>query len=80
MHDTIDPEDIQLRPAATMCVSGPSRSGKTTFIKKLLFNLNQMYRPQGIPNKILYCYTAEQPMYGEMRHVLPYIIFHKGLY
>ena len=35
--------------------------------------------PDDIPNKILYCYSVEQPMYGEIRGVLPRIIFHKGL-
>ena len=68
-----------MKKSTTMCISGPSRSGKTTFIKKLLFNLEEMYVAGEAPKRIMYCYTVEQPMYSEMKEHIPHIVFHKGL-
>ena len=77
--NTVMGDQFLLRKASTMCISGPSRSGKTTFIKKLLSNLPHMYSDRDLPDKILYCYSIEQPMYIEMKQIIPNITFHKGL-
>ena len=76
---TIIAGDILLRKASTMCISGPSRCGKTTFVFKLLTHLKDMYADGEVPQRILYCYSTDQPMYDEMEKQVPDIEFHKGL-
>ena len=78
-ENTVTADQFLLKKASTMCISGPSRSGKTTFIKKLLINLEHMYPDGDTPHNILYCYSIEQPMYLEMKEIIPNITFHKGL-
>ncbi len=46
--------DFRIRFNRTMCVSGPSHSGKTTFTMNLLKNRNEVFDTQ--PNRVLWCY------------------------
>jgi KaiC/GvpD/RAD55 family RecA-like ATPase len=43
----------------TMIVCGPTQSGKTVFVLKIIENVNKHIQPA--PKKILYCYTEYQP-------------------
>ena len=58
-------------------VSGPSLSGKSTFVRQLLQLGAEMI--DGVPEKILYCYGAYQPMFDEMKNEIPNIYFIEGL-
>lgn len=59
-----------------MMVAGPTGCGKTNWIFKLLASRLNFTEPV---TGILYCYGVYQPMYTEMKRVIPNIEFHKGL-
>ena len=62
----------------SMIVSGPTRSGKTQWVTRLL--LDKVKRIQPTPNSIFYCYTHWQPKYDVLQSTFPNEIrFHKGL-
>lgn len=42
-----------------MIVNGPTQSGKTVFVLKMIDNAETMIEPP--PKKIMYCYTEDQP-------------------
>lgn len=46
--------DFRLQPYRICCVSGPSQSGKTEFVLRLLRNRHELFRKP--LNKILWCY------------------------
>ena len=60
----------------TMTVAGPSRSGKTTWVGKLLKNRFMQIKPT--PSRIIYCYTHWQPMYDELKRLIPEIEWGDG--
>jgi hypothetical protein len=61
---------------STIGVFGPSQVGKTTFVLKLIENVDSMYMTK--PERILYCYTAYQPAYEQLEK-LPYVTLNEGL-
>lgn len=70
-------KDLKLSTPARLFCSGPSGCGKTTFVKQLLFNLEDVF-DQPVAN-IIFCYAAEQPIYEELRKFYPKkITFVKG--
>ena len=50
--------DFRLRNDRTMCISGPSQSGKTTFLRKLLTHRNEVFLHPF--NRIIWCYGIYQ--------------------
>lgn len=58
-------------PFACM-MAGPSMSGKTTLLTSILEQANVLIQPP--PNKIIYCYSMQQPCIN-----VPNIIYHKGI-
>ncbi len=50
--------DLRIRFNRTMCISGPSHSGKTTFTLNLLKHRNEIFDTQ--PNRVLWCYGIYQ--------------------
>lgn len=61
----------------TSIISGPTGSGKTTFLKNLLIYKNILIKPQ--PNKIILCYKEWQPAYDEFKNSISGIEFHDGI-
>ena len=61
----------------TVIVAGPTRSGKTTWVAKLLHNLVKQIKP--IPSKIILCYMHCQPMYDELKKLIPEIKWEDAL-
>lgn len=55
----------------SMLICGPSNSGKTYFVKRLLDT--KIIHPQ--PSRVLWCYGAYQKLFEEMKNVE----FHEGL-
>ncbi|CAC5359496.1 unnamed protein product [Mytilus coruscus] len=60
----------------TICVVGPTQSGKTMFTKKLIENVNEMFTDP--PEKILYVYLEYQKLFDEMQ-TISNLILHEGL-
>ena len=61
----------------TICVSGTTGAGKTTWVYRLLREKNFMF--EKTPEKVLYCYGIWQDLYTEMEKNLKEIDFHEGL-
>lgn len=56
--------------------AGPSQSGKSSFVKRLIENRNQMIFPK--PARVVWCYTQQQPLYSLLRND-PEISFVRGM-
>jgi hypothetical protein len=61
---------------ATIGVFGPSQVGKTTFVLKLIENVDSMFMRK--PQRILYCYSAWQSSYEKLEK-LPYVTLNEGV-
>ena len=68
---------LLLQSPFTMLCSGTTSSGKTSFVKRLIRNADQMFRE--VPRAILYCYSSFQPTYASMEKELNHISFKEGL-
>ncbi len=53
-----------LKHPFTSIVAGPTKAGKSVWVKNLIFELQNMVEP--LPEDIFYCYTEWQPMYQEL--------------
>lgn len=51
--------DLRLKCDRTMCVVGPSHSGKTHFTLKLLDHRHELF--DCVPNRVVWCYGIYQP-------------------
>ena len=61
----------------TCMLAGPSKSGKTTLLKKILFNHHKLIdKPI---NKIIYCYSRWQNNFSELLNTISNIQFIQGL-
>ena len=58
-------DSLKLVHPSNCLVSGPSSSGKTFFVKKLIDD--KMFDP--MPKTILYCYGSYQPLFNSMKNV-----------
>jgi hypothetical protein len=52
--EEINGDELKFKIPSGMIISGPSNSGKTQFLLKLLANFNELFTPR--PEAILYCY------------------------
>ncbi len=68
---------IPFEAATTMCVSGASRAGKTTWVIRLLKNMDQMYTEKVYG--VLWCYSIWQPKFDQLEREIPNIQFHRGI-
>ena len=58
--------DFRLFSDRTMCVAGPSQSGKTTFLKKLLFHRDALFKTPF--HRVLWCYgTYQHELHNDLR-------------
>lgn len=60
-----------------MVLAGPTGSGKTHFIKKLLLNIRTMITP--VPESIMFCYGEWQSTYADISELDLDITFIEGL-
>ncbi len=58
-------------------IAGPSSSGKSQLIMKILENLYTIF--DQYPNKIIYCYGRWDDKYNQLKSIFPYIILNEGL-
>jgi len=61
----------------TVLIAGPTGSGKTKAIVKIIEQRNQLFFP--VPNNILYCYTMWQPDFTYLKNNFQMIKFHSGI-
>lgn len=61
---------FQLKHEFTMVVAGPSKSGKTEFVKTLVNNLDWI---TPMPEKIVWCYREWQPAYTSLKEKVSFI-------
>ena len=59
--------DVRLKHPFTCTVAGPTSSGKTWFVFRLIKHANEMINPS--PEKIVYCYGEFQPSFMEFPDV-----------
>ena len=64
-----------IRQPASVIVAGPSGSGKSELVEKLLKE-NTLFDPP--PKKIVYCYDRWQPRFDRMKRQSN-VLFYKGL-
>ena len=56
--------DLHFKHPFTCIVGGPTKAGKTVFVKKLVQHASDMIVP--VPERIIWCYTVWQPAYQEL--------------
>ena len=56
--------DLHFKHPFTCIVGGPTKAGKTVFVKKLVQCAVDMIVP--VPERIIWCYTEWQPAYQEL--------------
>ena len=65
-----------LESSSSWIVSGPTRSGKSVFVKKLI--TQDIFKHPIV--SVLYCFGVEQPLFIQLKHVMgDRITFHEGL-
>jgi hypothetical protein len=67
---------IPFATPTSILLAGPTMSGKTTFVSKLLDNASKMFSQP--PSKIMYCYISWQPALEKLKG-LPHVTLHEGL-
>lgn len=68
--------DVSFKFPFTMCISGPTRSGKTHFTKKLIENADVMISPP--PDEIIWCYGEWQSSYDDISKIAK-VKMHEGM-
>lgn len=68
-YDSLVP--FQLKHNFTMVVAGPSKSGKTEFVKRLINHPHWISPP---PENIVWCYREWQPAYDSLREKVHFIV------
>ena len=71
---SVPKEMLQLKHSFSIMVAGPSKRGKTLFVKRLLQNLQEMITPS--PEIVYWCYGEYQEAYIELE---PFVQLHEGL-
>lgn len=66
-----------LKHPFTAVLAGPSFSGKTYLLRKILERADEMI--EGAPEKIIWCHGISQPAHDEMMDSIPNIEFVEGL-
>lgn len=67
--------DLRLRCDRTLCVAGPSNSGKTSFVLDLLDHRNEILKCQ--TNNVLWCYGIYQPKLNTLLQSKGYRLYPK---
>jgi hypothetical protein len=77
VHSSSRTSPYQFKHPFCMMVAGPSRSGKTFWVTKLLMTKDKRIHPT--PDRIVYCYRHWQKLYNKLRMHDPAIRWHNGL-
>ena len=74
VHSSTKSSPYQFKHPFCMMVAGPSRSGKTQWVTKLLMTKEKRIHPT--PDRIVYCYRHWQKLYSTLRMHDPAILWH----
>jgi hypothetical protein len=69
--ETFDSDTFKLKHPFTCLVVGPTKSGKSQYVYKILKNVEEIISPT--PRKIYFVYSEWQPLYNEIVRTLPNI-------
>jgi GTPase SAR1 family protein len=69
---------VPFRPNSSIMICGPTGSGKTEWVKRLLYNLDSMYSSNPI-KEVIYCFGVWQKTFEVLERELSFITFHEGL-
>ena len=75
MHRSV--METRLQNPVTVLVAGPTSSGKTCLVKRLLEQSKDIFVEP--PQRILWCYGVYQNTYSEMQTRFPNMVLHEGL-
>ena len=77
-HGSKDTVALPFEEASTVCLKGATKSGKSTWLHRLLKNKDVMFSVM-VKKKSLFCYIIYQPLFDEMKTDVSDITFHEGL-
>lgn len=66
------------RQPVSICITGTTGAGKTTWIYRFLQNLKEMFENE-VPKKVLYCYGIYQVLFDQIEKEFDFISFHEGI-
>ena len=69
---------VSFAPNSLFTIVGGTGSGKSCWVFKFLRNLPYMFGDTPT-KKVMYCYGIYQPLFDEIKRVIPVIVFHEGL-
>ena len=69
---------VPFEPCSSIMVAGPTGSGKTQWVYRLLQNIEGMY-VQNPPTKVLFCYSVYQTLFDQIESSIPNVTLHQGL-
>lgn len=68
--------EIFIHPFSCL-ITGPTSSGKSVLLKEILKQNKILVK--GVPDRVVYCYSAWQPNYDEFKSLIPNIEFCEGI-
>ena len=69
---------LSFAPNSLFTIVGGTGTGKSSWVFKFLRNLPYMFGDTPT-KKVMYCYGIYQPLFDEIKRVIPAILFHEGL-
>ena len=69
---------VSFAPNSLFTIVGGTGTGKSSWVFKFLRNLPYMFVDTPT-KKVMYCYGIYQPLFDEIKRVIPAILFHEGL-
>ena len=77
VNKMISVQSFKLHHPFTAKICGPTQSGKSTFLKQILYKNQSLIEPA--PERIVYCYAKWSDGFNDLKQVTPYIEFVEGL-
>ena len=68
--------DVRFKTPANFYICGQSQTGKTSLVRSMLKNLEEMFNP--IPTQVIYCYGQLQKKFNELIKIVPKIKLVEG--
>lgn len=79
MDDTIDEAHLRFKHPCTILAAGPTGSGKTVLVRKILQHYNECFENISSPPSVIWCYGQWQASYLDNVGNGVQIQYHEGL-